>query len=297
MACPHCGQPTRAQLPAKVRVSLFGPRLAGLIAYLTVGLRIPRRGVEQLLETVLGIEISLGSTQKLVEETSQALAATCQELERSRFSGGAHIRQREPYCWKCTSSRDQSSTLSSPASRRSFFYCDLLGWVRMRNQRARFAEAKSELAEQTLALPHSQRHAELLFHVRRQQLAIPQIGLQSEMLRRQPQSGTNQFELLIAQAAGAPRTLPFPKPRQPVGLETVNPILHRAPRIAQPPGHLRAGQSLRHQQHALEAMMVAGFLGPADLVFESEHDIGGVGNRQISHVSMRAQFRIMRNYL
>jgi len=82
VACPHCGRATRAQLPAEVQTSLFGPRLAGLIAYLTVGLRIPRRGVEQLLETVLGIEISLGSTQKLVEETSEALAATCQELER-----------------------------------------------------------------------------------------------------------------------------------------------------------------------------------------------------------------------
>jgi len=82
VACPHCGQATRAQLPAEVQSSLFGPRLAGLIAYLTVGLRIPRRGVEQLLETVLGIEISLGSTQKLVEETSEALAATCQELEQ-----------------------------------------------------------------------------------------------------------------------------------------------------------------------------------------------------------------------
>jgi transposase len=82
VACPHCGQATRAPLPAEVQNSLFGPRLAGLIAYLTVGLRIPRRGVEQLLETLLGIEISLGSTQKLVEETSEALAATCQELER-----------------------------------------------------------------------------------------------------------------------------------------------------------------------------------------------------------------------
>ncbi len=47
-----------------------------------MGLRIPRRGVEQLLATALGIEISLGSTQKLVEESSEALAATCQELER-----------------------------------------------------------------------------------------------------------------------------------------------------------------------------------------------------------------------
>jgi len=82
VACPHCGRPTRAQLPAEVQASLFGPRLAGLIAYLTVGLRIPRRGVEQLLETVLGIQISLGSTQKLAGETSEALAVTCQELER-----------------------------------------------------------------------------------------------------------------------------------------------------------------------------------------------------------------------
>jgi len=82
VACPHCGHPTRARLPAEVQASVFGPRLAGLIAYLTVGLRIPRRGVEQLLETALGIEISLGSTQKLVEESSEALAATCQELER-----------------------------------------------------------------------------------------------------------------------------------------------------------------------------------------------------------------------
>jgi transposase len=81
VTCPHCGEATRAELPAEVQVSAFGPRLAGLIAYLTVGLRIPRRGVEQLLATVLGIEVSLGSTQKLVEETSEALATTCQELE------------------------------------------------------------------------------------------------------------------------------------------------------------------------------------------------------------------------
>jgi len=82
VACPHCGRATRAELPSAVRGSAFGPRLAGLIAYLTVGLRIPRRGVEQLLATALGIEISGGSTQKLIEESSEALAATCQELER-----------------------------------------------------------------------------------------------------------------------------------------------------------------------------------------------------------------------
>ena len=82
VACPYCRKSTRAELPAAVRTSSFGPRLAGLVAYLTVGMRIPRRGVEQLLTTALGIEISLGSAQKLVEESSEALSATCQELEQ-----------------------------------------------------------------------------------------------------------------------------------------------------------------------------------------------------------------------
>lgn len=71
-----------------------------------------------------------------------------------------------------------------------FFYCGLFGRVGMRNQRARFSKAKSKLAEQTPALPHAQRHAELLFDMRRQQLAIPQVAFQSEVARWQPQRGT-----------------------------------------------------------------------------------------------------------
>ena len=82
VACPNCRQTTRAELPTAVRASSFGPRLAGLVAYLTVGPRIPRRGVEQLPAAALGIEMSLGSTRKLVEESSETLAETCQKLER-----------------------------------------------------------------------------------------------------------------------------------------------------------------------------------------------------------------------
>jgi hypothetical protein len=60
----------------------FGPRLTALIAYLTVVCRMPRRVVEALLGQVLGIEISLGSTQKCWEEASRAVAVPCQELEQ-----------------------------------------------------------------------------------------------------------------------------------------------------------------------------------------------------------------------
>ncbi len=67
-------------LPRKLQGS-FGPQLTALVAYLTVVCRMPRRVVEALLQQVLGVEMSLGSTQKCWEEASQAVALPCQELE------------------------------------------------------------------------------------------------------------------------------------------------------------------------------------------------------------------------
>ena len=81
VVCPECGESTRAMVPEEAR-GQFGPQLTALIAYLTVVCRMPRRVVEALLGQVLGIEISLGSTQKCWEEASQAVAAPCQELEQ-----------------------------------------------------------------------------------------------------------------------------------------------------------------------------------------------------------------------
>ena len=81
VVCPECGQSTRATVPAEA-TGHFGPQLTALIAYLTVVGRMPRRVVEALLAQVLGIQISLGSTQKCWEEASQAVAAPYQELEK-----------------------------------------------------------------------------------------------------------------------------------------------------------------------------------------------------------------------
>lgn len=79
--CPECGDTTRAAI-AEQDSGHFGPQLTALIAYLTVVCRMPRRVVEALLEQALGIEISLGSTQKCWEEASQAVAVPCQELKQ-----------------------------------------------------------------------------------------------------------------------------------------------------------------------------------------------------------------------
>ena len=79
--CPECGTSTKAAIPEEA-TGQFGPMLTALIVHMTVVCRMPRRVVERLLEQALGIEISLGSTQKCWEEASEAVAGPCQELEQ-----------------------------------------------------------------------------------------------------------------------------------------------------------------------------------------------------------------------
>src|SRR5437879_148089 len=71
-----------ASAPAGRGEGDFGPQLMALIAYLTIYCRMPRRVVEAFLEHVLGISMSLGSTQKCWEQASAAVAQPCQELEQ-----------------------------------------------------------------------------------------------------------------------------------------------------------------------------------------------------------------------
>ena len=80
VVCGECGKTTRAALPAEIQGN-FGSQLTALIAYWTVVCRLPRRLVEAMLADVLGIQISLGSTQKAWEEVSQAVAQPVQQLQ------------------------------------------------------------------------------------------------------------------------------------------------------------------------------------------------------------------------
>jgi transposase len=81
VVCGDCGKTTRAPLPEEI-AGHFGPQLTALIAYGTVVCRLPRRLVEAMLADVLGIEISLGSTQKAWEEVSRAVAQPVQQLQK-----------------------------------------------------------------------------------------------------------------------------------------------------------------------------------------------------------------------
>jgi transposase len=77
----ECGCETSACLPAQVAKSNFGPRLTSIIAYLAAVLHVSRRGTLEFSQTLLNVNIALGSVQNLLEDTSEALAPTDKELE------------------------------------------------------------------------------------------------------------------------------------------------------------------------------------------------------------------------
>ncbi len=80
--CPACGTTTQAPLPDDL-AGQCGPQLTALIAYLTVVCRLPRLVVQRLLEGVLQIPMSVGSTQKAWEEASAAVAPPYEELQQA----------------------------------------------------------------------------------------------------------------------------------------------------------------------------------------------------------------------
>jgi transposase len=78
----QCGASTWAEVPAQAR-SGFGPRLAALLPYLTALHRVTRRGCQEIVKTVFGIDLSLGAVCKLHEEASQALEPCCEEIKHA----------------------------------------------------------------------------------------------------------------------------------------------------------------------------------------------------------------------
>jgi transposase len=73
LACQHCGEKTRAKLPAGISAVGSGARLSALVAWLSSDYRQSHGQLQQLLKQLLGIEISIASINRLRQEMSLAL--------------------------------------------------------------------------------------------------------------------------------------------------------------------------------------------------------------------------------
>jgi transposase len=81
--CLCCGHLNRGEIPPQIRAHVIGPRLAAVMSYFSGRHHLSRRAVEEVVETVFEVPISLGSVSGLEAETSAALADPYQEAQEA----------------------------------------------------------------------------------------------------------------------------------------------------------------------------------------------------------------------
>ncbi len=77
--CPCCGHLNCGQIPPEIRAFVTGPRLAAVMSYFSGRHHLSRRAVEEVVETVFEVPISLGSISALEADMCAALASPYQE--------------------------------------------------------------------------------------------------------------------------------------------------------------------------------------------------------------------------
>jgi transposase len=94
-----CGHKTRAEIPSEVAPSQFGPRVHGAIGYLSSVHRIGRRGIVEILNTLFGLNLCVGTVCNSIERLSPELEIVSEEV-RQVLADAPHLHIDETG-WKC----------------------------------------------------------------------------------------------------------------------------------------------------------------------------------------------------
>jgi transposase len=79
LACPVCGESTRAPWPAGVPSGTYGPRVHATVALCTGSYRLSKRTTQQAMAEVFGVPMSVGTVSHLEQATTAAVAAPVEE--------------------------------------------------------------------------------------------------------------------------------------------------------------------------------------------------------------------------
>jgi transposase len=103
--CGRCGTVTWGKIPDEIRAHAFGPRLTATVAYLSGSPHVSKRGIEEVVETLFGVPIALGSVVNLEQEMSVALVGAHAEARQAvRDAPSKHVdetgwKQAGQRCW------------------------------------------------------------------------------------------------------------------------------------------------------------------------------------------------------
>jgi transposase len=113
--CPCCGVQTHAAIPADVRAHTRGARLTAVMAYLSGARHDSKRGVEEVVETVFGVPVALGTVSAVEQEVSAALApahaevAACVQAAPVKNVDETGWKQAGKLCWLWTAVTAQAT--------------------------------------------------------------------------------------------------------------------------------------------------------------------------------------------
>jgi transposase len=96
--CQGCGHVTREEIPGELRTDVIGERLGAAMSYLAACPHVSKRGVEEVVETIFGTPISLGTVANLEQEMSQALAAPHAQAQQAVQQ--APVKNVDETSWK-----------------------------------------------------------------------------------------------------------------------------------------------------------------------------------------------------
>ncbi len=102
LGCP-CGHKTRAQIPPEAAQSQFGPRVHGAAAYLTSVHKIGRRGIVEIMNTLFGLNLCLGTVCNCLDRVSPELEIPAEEARQS-LPEAVNLNIDETG-WKCKGDR------------------------------------------------------------------------------------------------------------------------------------------------------------------------------------------------
>ena len=230
-------------------------------------------------DMVTSISISLLTAPKRATDFRIGAFSTIGSLS----SAGTHIRHRVPCCWKWNSSKLYRSIPSSLAKRLRFFISLFRFWIRVCNKRPRFAKAKTHLSENALALTHTHFHPVLLRKVMREQFSVPEILPIAKLFRTLVQIILQLIPGLFFQSPRSSRSFLLGQPCKSAIVKTSYPAMHSPRVLPDKPCNLPATKALADQQHTVETVVIAGFIGPHDFLPNgNSHDLL-VHNLQLAH--------------
>lgn len=96
--CQHCGKVVKAHVPSEQRTG-YGPRLSAVIAVMAGTQADSRRTVQDFFFSVLGLSISQGAIQKVIDRISAAIVPHYEAI--AEVSRNAPVNNVDETSWRC----------------------------------------------------------------------------------------------------------------------------------------------------------------------------------------------------